>query len=224
MPDVARKYLLAIDTSTERAGIALFDGSLVAEDAWLAGRSHTTTVLPRMAHMLEAAGITIGEIGGIGVATGPGTFTGLRVGLSIAKGLVLGGVPNLIGISTLDAIAEPLRDVRARVLALIPAGRGRLVWSMYANGHAGAPVNGTRAEFLAGVTAQSTALLKVTGEIDDDLRRDLAQIPGHLDVVVVPDRQIAVARLAWDRWQRSDVDDPARLQATYVHGRPSGSP
>src|SRR5262245_51453938 len=86
----ARIMLLAIDSSTDQVGVALLDGeSLRGELAWTAGRAHTTTLLPAIAALLELAGATRADLSAVGVATGPGSFNGLRAGLAVAKGCCL---------------------------------------------------------------------------------------------------------------------------------------
>src|SRR4051812_20321526 len=124
----SQPWLLAIDTSTEQAGIALTDGSRTAETSWWAGRDQTVTVLAQIDRLVDLVGINPGEIAAIAVATGPGMFNGLRVGMSIAKGWHLGSGAVLIGVSTFDITTEPYSGLGLPVIATIAAGRGRLVW------------------------------------------------------------------------------------------------
>src|ERR1035437_5858080 len=100
--------LLALDTSTEMAGLALVnDGRLVAEATWYCGQNHTIQLLPQLAALLIKTGTDIKTISAIAVAKGPGSFNGLRVGISSAKGLAFSlGIP-LAGISTLEVEAYP---------------------------------------------------------------------------------------------------------------------
>ena len=93
-------WLLAIDTSTEIAGLALDDGDRRFELAWHAGRDQTVSVLAEIDHLLGLAGIEPSQLAAIAVATGPGMFNGLRVGMGVAKGLVIGLDVALIGVST----------------------------------------------------------------------------------------------------------------------------
>ncbi len=104
-----RRWLLAIDTSTDQAGIALFDGEQMAECSWPGGRQQTTSVLPAIESLLAQVGVDLGDVGAVAVATGPGSFTGLRVGLSLAKGFAIAGDRRVIGIPTLDIAAAPYR-------------------------------------------------------------------------------------------------------------------
>ena len=131
--------LLAIDTSTKQAGIALYDGArgLVAEYNWHSANRHTEELMPAVAQMLAQAGVTPGALRAVAVALGPGSFTGLRVGLAAAKGLALAHGLTLLGIPTLDVVAYPHQAQPVPVIAVLQAGRGRVYWAPYAHGPSG---------------------------------------------------------------------------------------
>ena len=217
-------WLLAIDSSTEQAGIALTDGLRCAEQTWDAGRAQTTTLLAEIDHLVDLVGIGLGDVGVIAVATGPGTFNGLRVGVSVAKGLVLGlGVP-LLGVPTLDAAAVPYAAIGRPVVAVVAAGRGRLVWASYGDEsgrwtQTGAARNGVVAELAADLAGRMPGTI-VTGELDVAQEEILEAVPG----VSLPPRVLrlrrpaAVAELAWARLRAGEADDPVGLEPAYVHG------
>ncbi len=132
------RCLVAIDTAGSRALVALgtMDGTLLAEERWEAGFRHGEELLVRLQSLLRARGVGLADLGAIVVGTGPGAFTGLRVGLATAKALASGlGVP-LVGVATsaalLDAAlaagaAAPGRDglsdvPRSHLALLLPAG------------------------------------------------------------------------------------------------------
>jgi tRNA threonylcarbamoyl adenosine modification protein YeaZ len=122
------RRLLAIDTSGTHAVVALgeADGSLLAERRWPAGYRHGEELLTRIDEMLTAAGVSLAELGGLVVGTGPGAFTGLRVGLATAKGLAHGlGLP-IAAVPTsealLDAASLAGEFERAQAVLLLPAG------------------------------------------------------------------------------------------------------
>src|SRR5688572_4066527 len=94
---MAQSGTLAIDTSTEQAGLALSTAEGVFTHSWPASRAQTTTVLPEIDRMVAEANMVPADITGLIVATGPGTFTGLRVGLSIAKGIIAARQLPLVG-------------------------------------------------------------------------------------------------------------------------------
>ncbi len=214
-----RPWLLAIDTATDQAGLALFDGVDLAETSWPGGRRQTTSVLPVLDKLLACAGVTIDGVGAVAVAAGPGSFTGLRVGLSLAKGLAITGDRVVIGVDTLDIAAAPYVEANVPCLALVPAGRGRVVWSRYGLGdEATTPVNASFAAFVDVVGSHPAEL--VVGELTADQRAKVADIHGRM--AAIPFRRPGVlARLAIDRWRRGDVDDPALLEPLYLHGRPN---
>jgi len=122
-----RAWILALDTATSRVVLAagLVDGTPIGETTWVAGYRHGETLLPAIGRLTGEANLRRSRLAGIVVGTGPGAFTGLRVGLATAKGLAHGlGVP-IAGVSTAEALLAAARaDVGAgRPLALlVPAG------------------------------------------------------------------------------------------------------
>jgi tRNA threonylcarbamoyl adenosine modification protein YeaZ len=123
---------VAIDTATSRAVLAVGrrDGSLLAVEAWAAGHRHAEELLARLDALLAAAGIGRpgpGSLAGIVVGTGPGGYTGLRVGLATARGLARAAASPLVGVPTgaaLEAAARAAGVVAAgsSVALLLPAG------------------------------------------------------------------------------------------------------
>src|SRR5512134_1144294 len=97
--------LLAIDTSTLMAGVALYDGvHVLSEIIWHSPNHHTVELAPVVADVLKRSGIKAPDLKALGVATGPGSFTGLRIGMAFAKGLALAWRIPLVGIPTLDIL------------------------------------------------------------------------------------------------------------------------
>jgi tRNA threonylcarbamoyladenosine biosynthesis protein TsaB len=212
--------LLTIDTASAQGGVALYDGRALSTRSWPADRSHTTTLLAEIHHLLDAAALGVPDLAAVGVAIGPGAFTGLRVGLGAAKGFHLAtGVP-LIGISTLEAAALPFAACGVPVVAAVAAGRGRLVWAHYAprDGRLSEitlPRNGTVNE-LADEARQTSAVL-VTGELDTEQAETVACLP----TVTLPPAPLrvrqpaALAELGWRRLLAGALDDAAALEPIY---------
>jgi tRNA threonylcarbamoyladenosine biosynthesis protein TsaB len=124
--------LLAIDTATNLAGIALLDEQAVrASYQWQTGRNHTVELMPNIIRLLGEAGARAEELGAVAVAIGPGSYTGLRIGLSVAKGFCLAHGAALVAVPTLDisAMGYLLRD--EVLCAMLQAGRGRLAAGFY---------------------------------------------------------------------------------------------
>lgn len=123
--------ILAIDTATDLLGIGLMDSdAVVSERVWHSRRHHTLDLAPAVALMLREASVKLGDLVAVAVARGPGSYTGLRIGMGFAKGISLAqGIP-VIGVPTLDVLAEGQKASDKPLLAVLKAGRGRIaaVW------------------------------------------------------------------------------------------------
>jgi tRNA threonylcarbamoyladenosine biosynthesis protein TsaB len=210
------EWLLAIDTSTERSGLALTDSVHTNELTWHAGRDQTVTTLAEIDHLVTLLGISFERIGAIAIATGPGMFNGLRVGMSIAKGLHLAHGTPLIGVSTLEFTAEPMRNLAPTVLAVVAAGRGRLVWQPFPGNEP--PINGAVAE-LADAIHRLPSGTVVAGELTGEQARHLREHTTALvpDATLRVRRPGALAALGLSRWRDGRFDDPIALAPMYVH-------
>jgi tRNA threonylcarbamoyladenosine biosynthesis protein TsaB len=214
-------WLLAIDTSTGQAGVGLHDGEHLAVATWPAGRAHTTMTLPMLERVLGDAGVALRAIGAVAVAIGPGSFTGLRVGLSLAKGLALATPRAVIGIPTLDIVAAPATGLGLPCVAAIPAGRGRVVWATYApGGQDYEPTNSTFDEFLSLAYGDEKAVVIGEWTVSE---RDRLVSAGYR---VAPPafgqvRAGHLAGLGYARWQAGEVDHAPSLEPRYLHGRPN---
>jgi tRNA threonylcarbamoyladenosine biosynthesis protein TsaB len=214
--------LLAIDTSTRTMGIALYDGTrLLGEAAWITADHHTVELAPSLDDLLHRCGVTVKQVTALGVALGPGSFTGLRIGLALAKGLCLAHHLPIIGIPTLDVTAASLPLQNIPLVAVLQAGRGRLAVDWY---HAEADAWKSD-ERLEVVTAQVLAErldqeCVVCGELDGAERQTLANRGDHVHLVSPAHslrRPGLLAELAWQRWQAGSTDDPATLAPIYLH-------
>jgi len=221
VPGLNDRPILSIDTSSSQGGIALYDGRTLSTRSWPAERSHTTTLLSEIHHLLDRAEVRVPELAAVAIAIGPGAFTGLRVGFGVVKGFHLATKVPLIGISTLEATALGYASCGSPVVAVIGAGRGRLVWARYeaSSGsldQSNPPRNGTVSELVEELRGSSRVL--VTGELDDDQ----AGLIGQLDGVSVPPLPLrtrypgALAELAWRRWRAGNVDEPSAIEPVYL--------
>ncbi|ENY71611.1 tRNA (adenosine(37)-N6)-threonylcarbamoyltransferase complex dimerization subunit type 1 TsaB [Aeromonas diversa] len=115
--------ILAVDTATEACSAALLMGEQVFARYEEAPRDHTRKILPMVQSLLDEAGITLADLDAIAFGRGPGSFTGVRIGIGVAQGLALGAEKPLIGVSTLAAMAQGAwrRDGARQVLAAIDA-------------------------------------------------------------------------------------------------------
>jgi tRNA threonylcarbamoyladenosine biosynthesis protein TsaB len=142
--------VLAIDTATDHASVALYDGTRVrAERTWLAGRNHSRTVLVEVAAAMALGGWVGADVAAVSGALGPGSFTGVRVGLSLAEGLAFAwGVP-LYGFTTLEVAARAAGPCGLPVRALVGLGRDRFATALFRDGQPVEPVRGVAARELA---------------------------------------------------------------------------
>jgi tRNA threonylcarbamoyladenosine biosynthesis protein TsaB len=228
--------LLALDTSTEQIGIALGDGSqIAAEWVWYSKQYHTVELAPALDRLLQLSGQTTDAIEAIAVAIGPGSYTALRVGLSLAKGISISrGIP-LIGIPTLDVLAAAQPGAPMPLAALLRAGRGRVALGWYdptspstrgaASAHwddkgpwaARGDVELTTVDALAKSIDKPTV---IAGELTAEERQRLARKKVKV-ILAAPHlcvrRPSLLAGLAWGRWQSGQVDNAASLAPIYLH-------
>lgn len=227
--------LLAIDTSTAQVGIAVCDGGRVnAEAVWYSRQHHTVEVAPVLAELLKRCGITMGDIEALGVAIGPGSFTALRVGLALVKGLALSRKLPIVGVPTLDILAAGNPPSRMRLAAVLQAGRGRIALGWYraamtARERKAAGVSGSLSGWKSQGSVEVTSVdalaeaidepTVVAGELSADERQRLAR--KKVNVVLAPlslciRRPAVLAEMAWARWRSGQTDDPRSLAPIYL--------
>jgi len=214
--------LLAIDTSTVQTGLALYDGlQVIGEFNWRSRGHHTTELAPALSELMARCGLAMNDIKALGVALGPGSFTSLRAGLALAKGLALARHIPLIGIPTLDVVAAAQPARRIPMAAVLQAGRGRLAVGWYKASRSGwqaeVPAAVTNAEELA-QRIQSPTI--VCGELTSEERQRLQR--KHKNVVLPSSvqslrRPAVLAELAWERWQAGKVETLASIAPIYLH-------
>lgn len=120
-------YILAIDSATPVAGVALMKNEkLVAEEFANIGLTHSETLMPMVDRILKNGGIAVHDLDVIAVTIGPGSFTGLRIGLAAAKGLALAAGKPLIGVSTLEVLAHSLSYSPMLAGTLLDARKGEV--------------------------------------------------------------------------------------------------
>lgn len=124
--------ILAFDTSGGSFSAALCEKDRVlAEETIITNKTHARHVMPVIDRVLSLAGIEISELDLIAVSRGPGSFTGLRIGLGVAKGLSYALSLPVVGISTLDALVWPFRDSAKSACAIVDARRGEVYTARY---------------------------------------------------------------------------------------------
>lgn len=213
--------ILAIDTSTRVLSLALHDGEqILAELTWRSANYHTVELSPSIASILGQSGIGPADLKAIAVALGPGSYTGLRIGLAVAKGLALANKTPLIGVPTLDIIAAAIGPEDIPLCAILQAGRGRVCAGIYrwydGEWHPDAPPFLCTWEELI---ADLDTLTLFVGEIDPEgaklLRRRRSKTC-LLTPAAGLRRAGYLAELAWERLKRKKVDEAATLSPIYL--------
>jgi len=122
--------ILALESSAKQTSVALVeDGKLIAQNSQNAGLTHSKTLLPLTHSLLHDLGFTIADIDKIAVAHGPGSFTGIRIGIATAKGLAMGAEKPLVGVSTLEAMAHQGKHLGDGIICPVMDARREQVYN-----------------------------------------------------------------------------------------------
>jgi tRNA threonylcarbamoyladenosine biosynthesis protein TsaB len=214
--------ILVIDTSTEWVGLALFDGEqVICEQNWKSHNHHTVELVPAIDQMLKRVGVKKPDLTGLGVALGPGSFTSLRIGVTVAKGLAMALKLPMVGIHSLDILAAGQTAMDIPLWAVLHAGRGLLAFSPY---------------FYEGATwvRQADAIVITARDLEDkvispvyvcgEMTTQERQILGRKWKTVKMAspaqclrRPAILAELTWKRLQSGNVDDPVSIAPIYLH-------
>ena len=214
--------ILAIDTSTQWMGIALYeDTQILFEKIWRTNRRHTVELAPAIQSALDDCGRQISDLPAVAVALGPGSFTSLRIGLAVAKGLALTLRIPVIGVPSLDIMAacQPVQDLP--LIALLRAGRERLAACNY---HSTGKFWTSEGEIYVATPAeleeQISSPTLICGEINAEDRKVLerrwrnailADPAGNIR------RPSVLAVLAAEKFKANQVDDVVSLAPIYLH-------
>ncbi len=213
--------VLGLTTSTPQIGVALADDDgLRAATATVRGRHHAELLAPAIVEVCEAAEVTVDQVDVVAVDTGPGLFTGLRVGVATAKAVAFGMDLPVVPVSSLDLLAFGYRYVARRITATIDARRGELFVASYVPVPGGIqrvsePHTATAEELAAELQAEEgTHLLVGNGA------------PRYADTFAANDRveladasfpsPAALVALAHARARRDDGERPEGVRCTYL--------
>lgn len=213
--------ILAIDTATLSSSIALLeDGRILAELNVHTGKTHSERLVPQIVELLRCAGVARKDLRGIAVSIGPGSFTGLRIGLGTAKALAYGlGVP-ILGVNTLEGLAANVMMTGVVLSPLLDAQKGNVYQGLYewrSEGLAAlAPVEILPLEAAVSRAAAyekpGVLLGEMNGCVDFALPDKVSVAPAHL---AFP-RAASIAMLAGKRFDLGEKDDVFALQPYYL--------
>ncbi|NJN16762.1 MAG: tRNA (adenosine(37)-N6)-threonylcarbamoyltransferase complex dimerization subunit type 1 TsaB [Oscillochloris sp.] len=213
--------LLAIDSATTLSGVALYANDVpLAEICWESGRNHSAQLLPQIDLLLRHVGAVQSDLTAIAVALGPGSWSGLRVGLSLAKGMALAGDLPLIGVSSLEALAYQHMPAAAPLFPLIQLGRDRFAVAEFRG----------RERLERRTPDQNLSLVDLIGlprergffcgDLSAATRTALREGLANRAILPAPSanlrRPAFMAELAWQRFKSGQLDDLATLEPIYL--------
>jgi tRNA threonylcarbamoyladenosine biosynthesis protein TsaB len=214
---------LGIETATDLCAVALVqDDRCLASDARSGGRVHATQLAPLVDGLLRAAGVTPAALDAVAVSAGPGSYTGLRIGVSTAKGLCLATGAVLVAVPTLDALAEAAREAAAgHPLATVLRSRhGEVYLAVYAGAHPLLPAQAVALDDLAAVLRHTvppgSAPLCLVGDAAADAEAVCTGTALPVALLDVPVSAVAVAQLSERLATAGRTADLAAFEPAYV--------
>jgi tRNA threonylcarbamoyladenosine biosynthesis protein TsaB len=213
--------ILAIDTATRSAGLAVHDSSTVrAEFTWDTSDHHSVELMPRIVEMLDQINVPIDQLSGLGVSIGPGSFTGVRVGVAAAKGLALARDIPIVGVCSTDILAYALQRCQPPLVVVVRAGRGRWIAARYVTDsewHRDGDFRLTTAEMIGADWEETTTLC---GELSESEQRTVKQRLGDRVQLLPPAFSLRragfLAEIAWQKIRAGQIDDAAIIQPIYL--------
>ena len=218
------KTILAIETATSACSVALKSGDQVFADQQTGNNIHSQVLLPMVESLLDQAQVNRSELDAVAVGQGPGSFTGLRIGIGVAQGLAYGAGCPMIGVSSLAALAQqaltqnPESD---RVLAAIDARMGELYFGAFDRGSNGPKLIGD-VLVIAPELLDATLLTKKTAlagnawsEYQARLSKEFEALPKPSETCVLPDAA-ALLGLAQAEFAEGRYIDPRQFEPDYV--------
>ena len=208
---------LVLDTATRYASVAISrEGTIMAELSWRSERNHSVELVPAIRRIAEQASVTLDDADAVFVVQGPGGFSALRVGISMAKAFAMArGIP-LVGVNTLDAEAQPYLGMGLPVCAIVGAGKSRVYTARYAAGASSGYRVQSHEEFAEGIT--EAALL--CGEGLPNVELLVEERAGGLATIVSappPTRRPAVlAQLGYELLRSGGAQSPESLEPIYM--------
>jgi tRNA threonylcarbamoyladenosine biosynthesis protein TsaB len=230
--------ILAIDTATRWTAVGLHDGTAVlAEFGWFSAMTQTIELAPAVAEALARARVDWATLQGVAVALGPGSYTGLRIGLGLAKGIALAHGTPLFGVPTLDIVAHALPEATGALMVVAEAGRtrvcaGHYVWQPRRPAGRNRKATAARWQPVGEAVIESwPTLLEAAepgtlfaGEISADAARLIRASDKALRLVApaaAVRRAGILAEIGWERLRSHESSDPASLAPIYLRG-PAG--
>ena len=219
--------ILGIDTSTPIGSVALIDdGNIVAEHTLNIVQAHSSRLMPAIDTVLKWGNITPNALHGCAVGIGPGSFTGIRIGVATAKSLCYAVDKPIVGVSTLEAIAYNLRWTDGFVCPILDARRSEIYGSVFRGGSEWQrltddlclPIDAFLDE-LSNHLLRDTIILFVGDGLatyGDVVRKRLDEAAHFADAIFNVPRGATIAKLGVERLEQGDSDSYWTLVPNYV--------
>ena len=216
--------ILAFETSAKAASVALLEnGKLLGESYQNTGLTHSQTLMVMAEDLLKTAGKTVDDITAVAVAEGPGSFTGVRIGVAAAKGFAWGKHIPCYGASTLEAMAESLGIWEGYVCPVMDARRAQVYNALfYVNRGVISRVAPDRAIALSALSEDLKSLNAPVYLVGDGSDLTFRTLSGEIPNLVLPpehrkhQRATGVAILAAKKLEAGEAGDGAALQPNYL--------
>ncbi len=220
--------VLGVDSTTQVAGVSIVDDrQLVAESFFNTRKNHSQRLLPMIVDLIAGAGLELADLDGLAVAIGPGSFTGLRIGLATVKGLAHAAQKPLVGIPTLDGLAWNAWEVPGLVCPVLDARRQEVYTALYRWQEGKlcrlTPYQAVEPASLVESLQSYTAPVYFLGDAVASYReiwQRMGNRARYLPRVSNWPRASQIARLGWKRLQCGEGDDLIRLKPFYLHPGP----
>ena len=224
------RAILAIDTSTRYGGVSIWhEGQMSSAQSWRSLHSHTTELMPAIKLVLQATSTTVHDLSMIAIALGPGGFSSLRVGISVAKGLALAARIPIIGIGTLETEAYPYADTNLTICPILTAGKQRVSTALFKKvGHTWQQIQDDQVLDLQELpsTVPKGALLCGEGVMShiEFLKTTLSHKSSIIEFHSPTTRLQALAALAMLKADTGFSDNTITLQPRYIRTPSIGAP
>jgi tRNA threonylcarbamoyladenosine biosynthesis protein TsaB len=215
---------LALDTATPIGTLALVDQGreLLAESRLPAGEPHSKRLMPEISRMFFQAGMSINDVDLIAVGLGPGSFTGLRIGMAAAKGLALASGKPLVGVGTLDTLARSFRGAHdGPICVVIDARKNQLYAAFFCDTPKGCERAGEERTYTTDSLIDAVkgptlflgpGLERCESELTERLGGSFIRGPKDLDTP----KAVVAAELAFDLFDQGVETDPALILPRYI--------
>jgi tRNA threonylcarbamoyladenosine biosynthesis protein TsaB len=213
--------ILSADTAAKTCSVAVMaDDTLVGELTVHHQSTHARFLMAMVNELLRISGLALSDIDGFAVTTGPGSFTGLRIGISTFKGFALAAEKPIVGVSSLDALVYPFLSASLPICAMLDARKGEVYTARYRFRDT------LECLLIPSVLAPEKAVAGIcepflfVGEGAVLYREVILKAIGRNAVFARPDQHLiraaAVAALGMRRFKKNDVDDAAGLVPFYI--------